>query len=305
MVLAYKIGAIGSVCALSTVLWLLLTGAFLKRLERLRILKQQALAAAGVAAAKTAEKLDFKARMRRALGSLEFDPVSKESKKVRLLCGVIVLIISFFIIGRLMFAIICGAVVYSVIGTIFTRKIEKKKKVFDDQLIEALGMITNSVRAGQSLMQAIGNMVKESKPPVSAEFGAAVRQVQLGMSLEEALLDMTRRNPSKDLRIAVTSMNLAKETGGNIGVILTQLTETMTERRKIQGKIITLTAQGKASGLVMSVIPFLLLGVLYFMEPKMVGMMFTTMLGNVILSLVVVMIWLASFVIGKIVDIDI
>jgi tight adherence protein B len=305
MLLVYKIGAMISVCALSIVLWLALIGPFFRRLEKLRLLKQQALEAAGAAAAKTAEKLDFKARARRALGSLEFDPGSKESKKVRLFCGVVVLIISFLIIGRVMFAVICGAVVYSVIGTIFTRKIEKKKKVFDDQLIEALGMITNSVRAGQSLMQAIGNMVKESKPPVAAEFGAAVRQVQLGMSLEEALLDMTRRNPSKDLRIAVTSMNLAKETGGNIGVILTQLTDTMTERRKIQGKIMTLTAQGKASGLVMSVIPFLLLAVLYFMEPKMVGMMFTTMLGNVILSLVVVMIWLASFVIGKIVDIDI
>jgi tight adherence protein B len=55
----------------------------------------------------------------------------------------------------------------------------------------------------------------------------------------------------------------------------------------------------------MSAIPFLLIGVLYFMEPKMVSLLFTTMLGNVILSLVVVMIWLASFVIGKIVDIDI
>ena len=87
--------------------------------------------------------------------------------------------------------------------------------------------------------------------------------------------------------------------------IVTCTPPTMSERRKIQGKISALTAQGKASGLVMSVVPFILLGVLYVMEPQMVGLMFTSMLGNIILSLVVAMIWLASFVIGKIVDIDI
>jgi tight adherence protein B len=221
MLLAYKIGAIVSLCALSTVLWLLLLKPVWNRLEKLRLLKQQALEAAGAAAAKTSQKLNLKSWAQQALLSLEFDPASKESKRVRLVVGAIVMVLSFFIIGRVMFAVICGAVVYSVIGTIFTKKIEHKKKVFDNQLIEALGMITNSVRAGQSLMQAITNMVKESKPPIATQFGEAVRQVQLGVSLEDALRDITKRNPSKDLRIAVTSMNLAKETGGNIGAILT------------------------------------------------------------------------------------
>ena len=305
MPLIYKIGAIVSAACLSIVMILTIINFFVKRFEKIRLMKQQAMDVVGGAVEKTVEKLDFKSRIKQALSCLEFDPSSKESKRARMVCGVFVLIISFFIIGRIMFAVICGAAVYSGVGAIYKKKIEMKNKVFDGQLIEALGMITNSVRAGQSLMQAISNMVKEMKPPIQEEFAQAVRQVQLGMPMEEALLDMTKRNPSKDLRIAVTSINLAKETGGNIGSILTQLTDTMTERRKIQSKIITLTAQGKASGIVMSVIPFILLGVLYFMEPQMVGLMFTTMLGNIILSLVVVMIWLASFVIGKIVDIDI
>jgi tight adherence protein B len=79
----------------------------------------------------------------------------------------------------------------------------------------------------------------------------------------------------------------------------------MRERKKIHGKIAALTAQGKASGIVMGCVPFILLAVLYFIQPSMMGLLFTTFLGNVMLCVVVIMITVGMVVINKIVSIDI
>jgi tight adherence protein B len=149
------------------------------------------------------------------------------------------------------------------------------------------------------------SVVAQTKPPLADELAEVLKQVQLGTPMHVALVNMTRRVESRDLRIVVTAINLARETGGNLGEILLRLADTMKERKRIQGKIVSLTAQGKASGLVMSAVPFLLLIVLYAMEPQMVGLMFTTLLGNVMLCAVVVMVLLGSVLVKKIVQIDI
>lgn len=233
------------------------------------------------------------------------NPNSKVSRKIRLTVASAGFLAVLVIVGKIIFALLCAGGIFMAIGWHFNKQIKKNKDKFDDQLIEALGMIKNSVRAGQSLVQAFENMVKDTKPPVSTEFEEVLRQTRLGTPIEQALIDMTKHLNSKDLKIAVTSINLAKETGGNLGEILTRLSDTMRERKKIQGKIVTLTAQGKASGMVMSAVPFLLLVVLYLMEPGMMGLLFTTFLGNIMLAIAIAMISAGAILINKIVSIDI
>jgi tight adherence protein B len=103
----------------------------------------------------------------------------------------------------------------------------------------------------------------------------------------------------------VTSLNVARETGGNIGEMLTRLASTMRERRKLQGRIAALTAQGKASGLVMSFAPFVLLIALYAMEPATFGLLFTTVAGNILLTVAVIMVGCGGMLINRLVKIDI
>ena len=243
--------------------------------------------------------------LKTAVSALRTNPLSKESKKYKLMAAFTGLLLFQLLTGKIIFAFFFAAAVYAGIGNYFNSLIKKQLSLFDSQLIDALGLITNSVRSGQSLLQALENMVRESKPPVSKEFSNALSQVKLGIPVNEALAEMSKRINSNDLRIAVISLNLAKETGGNLGEILTRLSNTMRERRKLQGKIAATTAQGRASGFIVGSVPFLLLGVLYFIEPSMFGLMFSNILGNLLLVFVFVTVSIGLFFINKIVTIDI
>jgi len=247
----------------------------------------------------------LKEKVRDAVAIVAENPASKDAVKIRVIAAAIVFLAAFIIIGKIIFALLCGGAFFWAAGWYFNKKIKKQWSIFDDQLIEALGMIKNSVRAGQSLPQALENMVNDSKPPLSLEFAQVLQRSKLGVPVEDALRDMAAGIPSNDLRIMVTAINLSRETGGNMGEILSRLADTMRERKKIQGKIVALTAQGKASGMVMSVIPFILLGLLYAMEPAMMGLLFTTLLGNIMLAIAITMIAIGTFIINKIVSIDI
>lgn len=251
---------------------------------------------------KPAEKTD---RLKVVLKTLSENPSSSASNYMKSAASFFVFVFSMILIGKIIFALLFSIGTFVFIGVHFNKQIKKKMDLFENQLIEALGMITNSVRSGQSLLQAIENMVKDTKPPIKTEFGEALRQIKLGTPTNQALLDILKRVKSKDLRIAITSINLARETGGNLGEILTRLASTMRERKKIQGKITALTSQGKTSGMIMAGVPFLLLGVLYFLEPEMMGLLFTTLIGNALLFIAVVMVSVGIFFINKIVTIDI
>lgn len=238
------------------------------------------------------------------ISALSLDPSSRVSRKILLYISGIVFLLSFLMLGRILFALICSGLSYYTIFSYFKKQLTKRHEAFESQLMEFLTNISNSVKAGQSLLQAVENSVKGSKPPISTEFGNVLNRVNLGIPLDKALLEMTALNPSKDLKITVTSINLVKETGGNIGEMLTRISHTISERKRVKSKISALTSQGKASGMIMSAIPFLLLIVLYLMEPAMTGLLFSTTLGNVMLVIVVLMIAAGTFFTRKIINID-
>ncbi|MCB4790413.1 MAG: type II secretion system F family protein [Elusimicrobia bacterium] len=243
--------------------------------------------------------------LKKAFATLAENQNSKSSKKIRIIFALFIFLLFQMLLNKALFSFVTAGGAYILIGSYFARIIQKEKDKFENQLIDALGIITNSVKSGQSLLQALENMINESKPPIALEFSKAMQEIKLGIPIEKALLEITKRVKSKDFKIAITSINLAKETGGNLGEILTRLSDTMRERHKLQGKINALTAQGKASGLIIGCIPFLLLIILYFLEPGMFGLMFTTTLGNALLVMVIFMVSIGFVFINKIIKIDI
>lgn len=230
---------------------------------------------------------------------------SEESKKSRIIIACIVFLLFQLILWKIILALILGTAAYLSIGMYYEMLKKRKADEFNGQLLDGLGIMTNSVRAGQSMQQAIENMIKETKPPFSSEFGQAMEQVRLGIPLDKALKDITLRVASKDLAIAVTAINLARESGGNLGEILTRIADTMRERNKIQGKVKALTAQGKASGYIVGAAPFVMISLLSIIEPSIFGLVFSTFIGNLLLVVVIFGVAVGMFFINKIVNINI
>ena len=126
---------------------------------------------------------------------------------------------------------------------------------FNKQLPDTITLIANALRAGSSFLQAIELVVRESRPPISTEFGRVIREVNLGLSFEVALENMVRRVRSDDLELMATAISIQHTVGGNLAEILDSIAFTIRERVRIKGEIKTLTAQQRLSGYVVGFLP--------------------------------------------------
>ncbi|MCS6909835.1 MAG: type II secretion system F family protein [Anaerolineales bacterium] len=145
---------------------------------------------------------------------------------------------------------------------------------FDGQLADMLNLVVNGLRAGYSVNQALESVSREMPPPISSEFRRVMQEIQLGIPQEDALANLTRRIPSKDLDFVVTAINVQREVGGNLAEILDTISFTIRERVRIRGEIQTLTAQGMITGYVISFLPIGLGVLLYFINPEYIGRFF-------------------------------
>lgn len=181
----------------------------------------------------------------------------------------------------------------------------KRLKRFEEQLPDALLMVSGAMRAGASLNVALESMVKEQKPPLSQEFELMLREQRLGVDFDTALVNMEKRNPLQDFSLVVSGLRISREVGGNLAEILESLSTTLREKATMEGKIRSLTAQGKMQGIIMSCLPLLMMAALNWIEPVAMGAMFTTLFGWVTLTVILVMITIGYLFIRKITDIDV
>ena len=152
------------------------------------------------------------------------------------------------------------------------RRKSSRLNAFNKQLPDTITLIANALRAGSSFLQAIELVVRESRPPVSLEFGRVIREVNLGLSFDTALENMVRRVRSDDLELMATAISIQHTVGGNLAEILDSIAFTIRERVRIKGEIRTLTAQQRLSGYVVGFLPIGLAGFLFifargFMDP--------------------------------------
>ena len=152
----------------------------------------------------------------------------------------------------------------------------RRLKAFSGQLADTLMLMSNSLRAGYSLLQSMESVSREAPQPTADEFGRVVREVGLGLSPEEALMNLHRRLPSDDLDLMVTAINVQHEVGGNLAKIFDTLSETIRERTRINGEIKTLTAQQQLGGYVISGLPLALAGGLFLMNPDFLMPLFSS-----------------------------
>jgi tight adherence protein B len=188
-----------------------------------------------------------------------------------------------------------------IVEWMYRRRVNK----FVTQMIDGLAMMSGGLKSGLSIVQAVGIVAKEMPNPIRQEFELLLNQNKLGVSLEEAFLNLSKRIQSDDVEMFVTSVNILKETGGNLAETFDTIVLTIRERIKVEKKIQALTAQGLYQGVMVMAIPPLLGFYFYQNDPEFMKPMFTSSLGWLILAGIMALMFAGMFVILRIIRIDV
>lgn len=185
------------------------------------------------------------------------------------------------------------------------RKREKRLDKAAFQLPDVLGSISTSLKSGFSFMQAMQIVSKEIADPLGSEFQQTLREMALGLPAEEALSGLLERLPNKDLEIMVNALLIQRSTGGNLVQILETIQETISNRLKIRGELKTLTAQGRLSATIITLLPVFLFFILNLINPKYFSPMLHSPLGWAMLIFASIFVIIGWLVIRKIVTIEV
>lgn len=209
------------------------------------------------------------------------------------------------IIGNLIVGVLAAFVVLLVPKLYISQRRRSRLKALNGQLIPLLDALVAALRAGYSLLQGLESARTELQPPMSEEIAHVLREIGLGVSVEESLQNLVQRTGDPDLEMLVTAVLIQRRVGGNLTEVLGNISHTMRERIRIRGEIRTLTAQGRLSGIIVALMPLVLMAALRLLSPGYVDPLFETELGRLLLLACVISDAIGFFVINKIVDIKV
>ncbi|MGH8874490.1 MAG: type II secretion system F family protein, partial [Acidimicrobiia bacterium] len=181
----------------------------------------------------------------------------------------------------------------------------REKRRFEDQLPDTLTLISTSLRAGYSLLQAVEAVAAESPNPTSREFGRAIAESRLGRPVVEALHGITNRMQSEDFAWAVMAVEIQREVGGNLAEVLQTVADTMLARNRLRGEIRALTAEGRISAFVLGVLPFAMALFLVTSNPEYLEPLYTTTGGLLAIGVGLILMIAGALWLKKIVDIEV
>lgn len=176
----------------------------------------------------------------------------------------------------------------------------RRLKTFNARLPDVVGLLANALKAGLSLPQAIEAVARNSTAPVSDELSRALREMSLGSSTPQALVNMVRRVGSEDLDLIVTAISIQSSVGGNLARILDGISHTIRQRVQMKAQISALTAQMRASGWIITLLPFIVAAILNIITPTYFGVMFTDPAGRVLLVLAGISIFIGNMFVRRI-----
>jgi tight adherence protein B len=156
---------------------------------------------------------------------------------------------------------------YVLPGIMLTRSVEVRRQKFANQLLDALVLIRGAIQSGYSLLQSLDLVQKEMAAPASEEFERVIREVQLGLPLNQALMNLSARMKNDDLYMVVTAIIINLQVGGNLTTMLTSVTNTIRSRIYLFGEIRSLTAYARYAGILLTLIPFITGLIIFFINP--------------------------------------
>jgi tight adherence protein B len=213
----------------------------------------------------------------------------------------------FFVMGKYTMGVVLGVLV-SILGWktpkpfmnyLVTKRVEK----YETQMVDALNLLSNGLRAGLSVPQSIGMVVEELPAPVSQEFNLILQQTKIGVPLDEAFDNLAKRVPTQDNDMFVSSVNILRETGGNLAEVFDTIAGVIRERVRLKQKIATYVAQGKMQGGMIASMPTLMGAYFGSTDPTFIDTLFGTPIGNVVLVIAAALNIFGAFMMWKVIQI--
>jgi len=188
-----------------------------------------------------------------------------------------------------------------VLAYIRRRRLER----FDDQLVDALSLLSSAVRAGLGLVQAMQSSLEKLEPPASQEFGLILKEFAYGTPLERALENAQRRLGLPNFNIVATALVVNRDKGGDLIEVLDNIGTSLREISRLEKKIQTETASVRFSAKLMTLMPAVIGIIFYFIDPASMNLLFTDLTGSIILTIVIILNVVAAVIIQRIVNVEI
>ncbi|HEX4322259.1 MAG TPA: type II secretion system F family protein [Acidobacteriaceae bacterium] len=228
--------------------------------------------------------------------------------------GLILMSVGFFVIpsylgylktGSVLFGLLVGAALGSLPVLFVLFKRSQRFKKFETELPDALELMVSALRVGHSLNASLSLVGRECPDPISSEFRICFDEQNYGLELRTAMENLVTRVPLQDLKIVTTAILIQKESGGNLAEVLEKTGHVIRERFRLKRQIMTHTAQGRLTGLILTLLPVVLGVVLYFLNPKSMSLLWTREIGIKLLYASAAMTVIGGLIIRKIIDIDV
>ncbi|MES9925453.1 MAG: type II secretion system F family protein [Candidatus Thiodiazotropha endolucinida] len=214
-------------------------------------------------------------------------------------------VVIYFFTGSFFYIALAVLVLLVMPKLLLMRMEAKRKEKLIHALPDALTQIASGMTAGQTFISAVETMVNETKGPISQEFSLVLREQRLGMSLSEAMDNLAERVQTEEFDLVVTATQIANDVGGNLSEIFRRLSDSLRRKMEMEGKIKALTSQGILQGWVVGLLPFFIIGALYFVDRENIAPIFTNLLGWIFLAIIIILEIIGGLMIRKIVNIDI
>ena len=219
--------------------------------------------------------------------------------------GVLVYLVFYFRMRQSLIALVAGLIATTLPMLFVRQKRARRFHKFEEGLPEATDMIVNALRAGHSLVSALGLVATEAPEPVGGEFRICFDEQNFGLELRTAMANLISRVPLQDLRIIVAAILIQKESGGNLAEVLEKTAEVIRERFRLKRQVSVFTAQGRLTGWILTFLPIILGIALWFIAPDNISLLWKRDIGVKLLYASVIMITLGGLIIQKIVNIDV
>lgn len=165
-----------------------------------------------------------------------------------------------------------------------TRAKYKRLLLIEQQLPDSLDLMARAMLAGHAFTSGLKMVGEETSDPVAGEFSIVFDEINYGISVQDALVNLATRVPSTDLRYFVISVLIQRETGGNLAELLSNISALIRARLKLMGAVRVLSAEGRLSALILTILPFALAGVIFLINSEFLSVLWTDPVGPKIVA---------------------
>lgn len=216
-------------------------------------------------------------------------------------CGVFGLVLTSLPIIALVMAVMGGTIPYLYVR----RKKGKRMDAFLERFPDAIDLLGRAIRAGHAFSTGLQMVADEAGEPVAGEFRRVFEEQKFGLPVDESLYGLADRIELVEVHIFVTAVLVQREVGGNLAEILDTLAQTIRERFMIERQVRVYTAQGRLTGYLLAALPIIMAILIYFLNPRYMSILFTEMVGRMLIAVAALMQIIGYFIIRRIINIKV